>query len=300
MRRVIAEEQIEGRDEAPDSPQRSLNRTARTRFTVLDTLRSATLTEDEIYAVPGVPRLYDELGTRRVRKRSIDWSEAHGGLYYVDVESDNQLPDFSMTGGQQPQDWRPDWDWDSEEVEEVQEVDAEDENKAIATAAGDPILVTRPRTIPILHISRLQLSFDPQMLIDWQNVVNSLPFWGWPAGTVLLKKIRDREENVSDASGQPISLRRVEYFLHFNNRKDEQGNFLGWDHYVQHQGEHYLSDANDPSSQKKFRDLDRQPRVGKLLPDGTPLPDGLGIIADYLRFRKFPKRDLNQLSLGPY
>lgn len=296
--RIINDEPIRHRDAVATTATGNEQSSLEIRYTILATDGNAqplsNLTEQQIYNTPNLPAKYDPIRGLKVRRRTLDFKDAAAGLYYVDCQLDAEVSEIPQLQQEQPPQLRtPEWSWSTETIEEVQRYDAEDHNTLIQTKAYDPIIVTRPRPIPVLTISRLQLKFDAAVFGAYQFHSNRTPFWGAPPRCAVLWDITDREE-IIQWQKTTLALRRVTYVVKFNNQKDKGGGLLGWRHYLLHEGEHYLADG----SQVKFKDYDQRPRIGLLKDDGTPAPSGYP--PGYLTFAMFPTVDLNQLQLGPY
>lgn len=262
-------------------------------------------TEDEILACPNLPGLYALLRGCRCRKREAIELRTHAKLYAADLDFDSRL-DGENEDQQPPENRTPEWSWGGEKIQEVVEFDAiqkgpNDKPLRIATKAGDQIIMTRPRTIPVLTIVRYQLSFSPDIYGTHVDHVNKTPFWGAPARSALLDIVSDVGVTVSDAEGKPVKRRQTTYTVKFNNQRDVEGNIIGWAGYVLHQGEHYLVTAEE-AERRKFKDSDQRPRIGNLAADGTKLSDEDNEAGnfDWLTFYPFPEVELNALTLGPF
>ena len=86
-----------------------------------------------------------------------------------------------------PNDVIPEVDWDTDEEKAVQEFDLIT-GARLMTTAGEPFFVERPIFDTVLKIRRRGVyPYDPHTIQIWNGRVNSMPFYGYPAGTCLLK-----------------------------------------------------------------------------------------------------------------
>ena len=67
-----------------------------------------------------------------------------------------------------PETRTPEWSWSTRWESAVVEKDALND-KQIANSVGEPFFPTWPVPIPVLHISRLQLSFDATWKVDYEG-----------------------------------------------------------------------------------------------------------------------------------
>lgn len=86
-----------------------------------------------------------------------------------------------------PNDVIPEVDWDTDEDKAVQEFDLIT-GARLMTTADEPFFVDRPIYDTVLKIRRRGVyPYDPHTVQIWNGRVNSMPFYGYPAGTCLLK-----------------------------------------------------------------------------------------------------------------
>jgi len=264
--------------------------------------------EDELCACPGVPALYTSIRGAIAKARNAEEIEPLAHLYAVDVEFDSKISDDDESG-QPPESRTPEWGWTGEKIDEVQEFDAIEKNEEgefirIETKAREQIVVTRPRTIPVLQITKVLPTFSPDLFATHVDHVNKFTFWGAPPRCALLDTITDTGVTVQNQDGNPVKMRQVTFTFKFNNQRDVKGQLIGWAAYVLHQGTYYLVSASG-TKREKFKDLDRRPRIGNLAENGTQLSETREAAGNYawLKFNRFPEVDFNSMAggnMGPY
>lgn len=263
----------------PESP---LGQKKTITFVYLVRADSISQTEDEIASV--CPPLLSFLRGTRLKKKTPKEIDASALLWEVTCEYDTETSDQGNN--------KPTWSWSSETVEEVQSHDAI--SKApVVNSAGTPILVTKLITVPILTISRLENTFSPNTILQYENKVNATPFWGAPAKTAWLASITDDPEEKDG-----VTLRRVKYVIKFYLEPDPDTNQLdGWISKPLNHGPYYLKQAGLPDT-LEFQDLHKNPTTGNLNGDGTKRSPLLPAL--YLKFNRYQTVDFNNLQLGPF
>lgn len=198
--------------------------------------------------------------------------------------------------------------WSSDTEEDVLERDAIT-GMPIVTSAGEPINVTHPVTNPVLEIKGyFNAPFDPDVILLYNNKVNSDDFYGAPEGTAFMSSITADDEEV-------INERRVvpaTFTIKFKLREDPDnpGSLMRdtWHLKLLNQGQFYLDYVQEEQTvtRRRLRALDENghPIMVNLRLDGSALPltnEGHPVAdATYLDFNRFTKIDFNNLNLGPY
>lgn len=204
-----------------------------------------------------------------------------------------------------PTEWRPKWRWNYETQEELLEYDAiEGKDKPIVNTVEEPLLVLAPVVIAILTVERYQLTFDPDVIVDYANHVNTTPFWGAPKHCALMSGIQDDPETITIREHK-FEVRKCQYNIKFKIKK-VQGSMQegGWDlELLNHGTRHMTGHAGrfgDPAAPiyLQFTDEHKNPTTGNLGLDGKPLKWGQQPV--YLKFNRHPEANLNQLQLGPF
>ena len=252
--------------------------------------------EDEIIATTGVPVLFSNLNGaycigKRGREKDRIMHPATGVpavRWHVDCEFDS---DVEIDEADQPPEARtPKIRWYGEEEEEVLEKDIETK-KPIQTVPGEPILVTRPIVRPILEVSRYELfPFDPAIMLDYADRINSVAFWGAPEGTARMLPMEVEEEHI----GQ-VKYNRVTYRIKFRMKDKAGGGYEEdtWKREVLHHGSLYI----EGGKVKEYKVGGGRSTVNL---DAAGAKLGPADPAVFLSFNQFNKKNFNALNLGPF
>ncbi len=250
-------------------------------------------TADDILNTAGLPPLGGTLNGTYVVGYKAKEKDTHALLWEVEAElSSEAFPDISSgTFEEDPTDLTPTWEWDFELLDQVIEVEKKT-GDPIENSAGERIIEKTEIALPVLTITRIQESFDPDVILDYVNYTNETAFWGAPPTACLMTGIRDRRANIDQTE-----LRSVTYQIKFNLAlKKSPGGVLeviGWRSRPLDQGSYYL-DGTDKIS---FLDENGNAIIGNL--DGSGGDNGVAT-PEYLNFAKYPETDFNTLALGPY
>lgn len=159
-------------------------------------------TVDQVRATTGVPKLYEEkdgcycvgVNPQEVATIISPLTGQPCSLWEVSVQWDSDVGTDSSPGegsggdSSTPDQRPPQYRWTSEKEETYPIKDLT--GKVIATPTGEPIVLVRKRTIPVLEIRRNEIfPFDPQIILDYQNTSNKSSFWGAPAYSALMDSI---------------------------------------------------------------------------------------------------------------
>jgi hypothetical protein len=278
------------------------HRRQRDRITFLVLGDSLDDTRWDIEATPGIPIIGEPyLGGICKSVRSDEISRVVNpntgvpcGLWSVDAEWDNSIDDDDK----EPTDRTPKVSWSSESENEVLYTDIFGVN--LVTGCGEPLFHELPVVLPVLTVTRYEhYPFDPDVILNNVNHVNSAPFYGAPLGCAFMKDISTEEEVI-----EKIKYVKASYQIKFKLKRGVGGNFEehGWAAKLLHQG-HKFRDTD--GKVKVWQDANGQPATvnlwyqngigqagGQLLPEGQDY--------EYLVFYGFGETDFNNLALGPY
>lgn len=187
-----------------------------------------------------------------------------------------------------PTDNAPEVDWGGELDKENLEFDLITGAKP-TTTAGEPIIIERPVSHPILRIRRREsYPFDPNTLVIYNGRVNATPFWGFPAGNAMMLPIRV-EEDTQDT----MRVCWVTYEIKFKIAWNFDGTMLGntWQSRPLNQGHFARPAPGQPP--KVIVDKNNHPIVGNLDLNGVRLVDQNGIL---LKCIGSPSSSLNRFT----
>lgn len=204
-----------------------------------------------------------------------------------DVEATFSQNFISDPDEEDPWDRTPEWSWSFETVDEPLLYDAQDASKAIQNSAGEGLPpLTRPIAVPVLTISRYELNFNPEDILNYVNFVNSSVFWGAAAGKVLCAGI-----NASQETYKEYDMWKVTYTFKF--KMDTHG----WTARILDQGSYYWTGTVGSSEKKPFSDDSLNPIVGNLNGSGgkntTTTPS-------FVSYNRYDEVDFNDQNLGPW
>lgn len=253
--------------------------------TYLVTADSVNDSEEDILAVSGVP-LIGAFGRNGwcVGKfaREVDASAL---LWEVTCEFDSQPP---SSRNQNPD--LLEWSWSAESIDIVLSRDVL-YGTPVTNSVGQPILIETPVAIPVLTVSRVELAFTPNTILNYVNTVNLGNFYGAPTDTALMADIRDEPTEIDGTK-----YRRVTYVVKFNLLFNyEDGKFNGWVSEPLNVGTKYLENAGDGFDAAK-----------PALTNGVPTETFLNLngtrtnTPNYLIFHKHLRRNFGALQLGPF
>lgn len=253
--------------------------------------------EDDIKATPGLPALWTFLRGCYCNNLSVAEVNSHAFLWKATAEFDSDVNPEEQDN-EDPTNAQPQWSW----THETEQMNLEEDvnGKALQTVTHEKYFVDVPVAIPVLTISRYELSFDPQTILDYVNHVNETPFWGIPKGDALMAGISDHQETVGDTN-----YRKVEYVVKV--RLDYLSGQLiedGWQLRLLHHGQWqliapFLSIGRyDPENLLRFTDQDGRAVTGNLAADGRKLGQDDPLV--YLKFDQYREAEFNDLNLGPW
>lgn len=256
---------------------------------------ACNMDEEDAMAANGVPSLRSIINNAYCISKSAVEVDSLNGIWEVTCNFDSKIADATTLDAS---DNPVKWSWSVEEIEKVITRDAVD-GEAIANSVGEPLILTRPVSIPVLTITKLKTSFDPDEIMDYCNHVNSTAFWGAPVDCARLASISDEE---SDYNGG--GYRKVTYTIKFDLEIDYDGLQLGWSAQLLNHGTFYWQEdgANPgnpivPRVPIPFKARGDQV-TGNLTLTGLALSSALPAV--YRVFKRYPRAELNDLDLGPF
>lgn len=272
-----------------DSAGIQYNEQDRSRAQVLTDIYTVTAASaEEAKFVGGVPRIGNPHSLNSAAKCVSRFARGRtevSGIYDIDVNYSTitSAEEDEEEGAVDPWDLEPEWWWDSEMMRVRVTHDAVT-NQPIDNSADDPYELEWDRPIPILHVDRYQLTFDPDVILDYVSKVNSASFWGAPVASALMSAIRPRREAV-----QGEKIWRVHYEIKFKI----DGAF-GWLARVLDEGFTYL----EAGARRRPQDELGNPLRVNL--NGTGGILAVGGVKTYHTFDLTTRVDFNQLQLGPF
>lgn len=247
-------------------------------------------TEDDLlnYQDPDkeIPKVGDVVRNAYCEKKTVNEVEASAGLWEIHCTFNSRLP----TGEDIVQ-----VNWNVEEVEEIVTFD-QVTGVPVTNSVGEPLPLKTLITIPVLDITRIEDDFDPDLILNYGNRVNSATFYGAPPLCALMKGPTGNERYIDG-----IKRYEVNYKIMFNLMIDPDTlQPRGWLAYLLNHGTFYKDVGGGSSSTTVYRrfTLDGRPTTGNLNLDGTARPFGLPPI--YLPYNRYRLADFNELDLGPF
>ena len=196
---------------------------------------------------------------------------------------------------------RPKIRWYGETEDEVMVYD--EDGQPVVTDAGEAIIITKPYTIAVLEIQRYENApFDPDVILAYGNHTNATTFWGAPPGSALMVPPESEEEVINN-----VVYANTTYTIKFKIRDLTivadlldipvlEANENSWHYVALHQGYMFRPAPDRPP--QIAQDKQGQPITVNLARGGTKLPPG--DVANYKYFKRHPRVDFNNLSLGPF
>lgn len=252
--------------------------------------------EDDIRATPGLPSLWTFLRGCYCKSIEVAEENSHALMWKASCEFDSEVnPDEQEN--EDPTQAQATWAWSHETEQRNLEKDVK--GKPLQTATREKFFVDTPFAIPVLTISRYQLTFDPNVILDYVNHVNKTAFWGAPIGSALMAGITDSQQSINGKN-----YRKVDYVIKF--KIDVETGTLKedtWQLDLLHHGQFYFLDAGaadkfGEANMKRFTDSENRPITGNLKLNGERL--GSADPEVYLSFERFEEVDFNVLNLGPW
>ena len=195
----------------------------------------------------------------------------------------------SKPSDEPPWQTQPSWSWGFEVVELPIHEDAMEFDKPIHNSAGERFpTVTSPVALPVLTITRVEVSFSPDIIMDYVNYVNSAPFWGADTIQALMTGISASPQVIKD-----LDVWNVTYVIKFNLHPNWLLRLLDFGHYS-------LGAPDDDGVYQKvpFGDAANQQILGNLDGHGNKL--GQDDSPVFMEFNRYPFTDFNDLNLGPW
>lgn len=251
-------------------------------------------TEDDVLSTSGIPPLFYPLNgayTQGYNPKEMQTvihpvTGVKTTIWEVEVEFDSNV---DINEEDEPTQKTPVVRWSGETEEELLDKDPVT-GDAIVTDAEEPILINAPIILPVLEIKRYEFyPFDPNVMLSFAHHVNSTTFWGAPPGSALMLPMDVDEETID---GEKFAV--VTYRIKF---KIKPGLDEPWKARVLHHGYKYRPESGaEPiaATDKTGNPITVNLKNG----EGTKLPDGA--TPHFKTFNRFPKTNLNSLSLGPF
>ena len=258
------------------------------RATYVVQMDSESARENSVANVAGVPRIGTPspimLGAYCV---SRDISEIGPKTFEVEAEFSTNIEGGNQPDDRKPWDRTPEWSWSFETTEEPMLTDAQNNSKAIANSALEPLPpVTQLVAVPVLQIKRTELSFNGQTILDYVNRVNSSAFWGASANQALMAGI-----NASQKQFDSFRVWEVTYTIKF------KVDTYGWKLRLLDQGTYYWSGAVGTSQKIPFGDAAFQQVVGNLNGSGG---ENTTTTPSFVTYNRYDDANFNNLKLGPW
>jgi hypothetical protein len=254
-------------------------------------------TEDDIVTTTGIPPLFSALNgafcvSQDPKENSRVVHPLTGVptiLWEVDCKFDSNV---DVEQDQPPEAKPPVLRWYGESEEEVLEKDLITEDP-IRTDAEEPLIVTTQIPIAVLEIKRYEFyPFDPDIILNYGNHVNTGAFYGAPLGTALMMPPSADEETI-----EGVKYVSVTYRVKFKIRKIAGAmQVQTWKARVLHVGYKF---KNDDGKIAIYEDKDGNPAQVFLI-NGTGKKKATGADPDYKEFNRYPWADFNALNLGPF
>jgi hypothetical protein len=239
--------------------------------------------ENTVAAVPGVPYI-GMVSPLSFAARCISREIKERGPRVWEVTARFSTNFATEPSTEFPWDRLPTWSWSVETVDEPMLCDAVDTDIGIWNSAGEPMVPpTRPIAVPVLTISRYELNFDPDTILDYVNTVNQSAFWGAAAGKVFMAGISANQEILDD-----WRVWKTTYTLKFKM------DTYGWKLRLLDQGTYYF-DANGQKT--PFGDKAMQQVIGNLDGSGDKNETSTPVFIEYNRYAE---AEFGNLQLGPW
>lgn len=254
-------------------------------------------TEDDIILTAGIPPLFFVLnGAACISQNPKEATRVvhpvtgvPSILWEVPCKFDSNV---DLTQDQPPEAKTPILRWYGESEEEVLEKDLITE-EPIRTDAEEPLIVTTQIPVAILEIKRYEFyPFDPNIILNYGNHVNSTPFYGAPVGSALMMPPESEEDTI-----EGVKYVNVTYRVKFKIRKVAGVmEHNTWVARVLHVGYKFV---NDKGKIALYEDKDGNPEQ-VFLEVGTGKKLATGVDPEYKKFNRYPKTNFNVLNLGPF
>jgi hypothetical protein len=220
-----------------------------------------------------------------------------GPISYEATASYETLPyDEEENPGGDPDLDRPTIKYSSISSEVETDVDAN--GNPIATATGELYQgITRLVTDAAITITKKYSTFSPAAFYAYENKVNAGTFMGFPAGTVLVKKISPEEVRERERVYWNVS---IELHVRQPLASDTPAAKAWWSR-LRNEGFYCFEDLGSPPVKTKVRATDKN---GEHVVSPVPLDEnGYRLSSDddpptFLYFEHYPTLDFSQMNLG--
>lgn len=194
-----------------------------------------------ILATPGIPRIGSYSAGLMCKKLSpsretlVIGNGQTKSKWTITAEYSSEIDDID------PTELPPEVSWTSEIFEEVLRKDLN--GKPIQTVPGEPLILTGRKAMPVLTISRTENApFNPSIILNYTNTINSGAFWGAAAKSALLESIQAKYKQIELTNGNKKWFVDTTYVIKFKKipNVDEP-----WKASVLHHGSKYFQNAED-------------------------------------------------------
>lgn len=274
---------------------------SRTYIVIADSISQG---ERDVITAAGVPSLFTfsqgayckRLSGKEMSRVVHPLTEVPTTIWHVTAEFDSEL---DQDQNQDPDNQPPKVSWDGEEELEVLDRDVIT-GEPIVTTAGERIIITGPVMMPVLRIQRVELyPFNPSIILQYCNKVNSEAFYGAPTGTALMKKITSEDFWQDNGDGVQIHYERVDYLIKFKLKEDpDNPGSLQADTWKSRPLNEGTLEADENGDIVEAVDKNGNPITVNLELTGQRLDPGEDPV--YLEFNRFGKVNFAPLNLGPY
>lgn len=181
---------------------RSIARRATRKFTVLvDSAEDSPQVAEQAWGIPVYGEGYP--GEPWLKVTDKDVKTKSPTLFEVTVTYEQEV-------GSDPTAEDPDVAWDFVETHEEVDTDVDDKPLVNVNQEGFDPPITREFADLVLTITRNEPAFNPILADQYKTTINSEPFYGFAAQTVLLKKITGQAVKTNNV----IDYWRVAYIFH--------------------------------------------------------------------------------------
>lgn len=244
------------------------------------------VSEDVLNALPIQLAYGSRLGSAGLRTRGIERDPKNRLQWHLKLHYSSEIDEATSADQTKPPELRRakyTWDFETRDILFSKDVDNGD---PVVNAVGEPFELTTEFVIPILNIGRAQTVLSPNTIKNYVNHTNKDPFWGFPARTVCLAGIRDRE---NDDTWNGIRIRWVDYVLKMIV-PNIPNVIEGWKEIIMNRGSFYKEGGVN-----KVFTVNGSRVIGKLTAAGGKLPDADPPV--FLKFNRLKGADFGDLGI---
>lgn len=281
-----------GRSGSHSLSQNGLQWDVEKTFTITYTVvcDSVSDTHEHILQTAGIPRVGVKMyglickKVSATREKLVQMNGGMRGLWTVTADFDSSIDHID------PTELPPEVSWTSEIFEEVLRKDLN--GRPIQTVPGEPLILTGRKAMPVLTISRTENApFDPSIILNYTNTINSNGFWGAPAKSALLESIQAKYKQVEMTNGDKKWFVDVTYVIKFKKIPNVSE---PWKASVLHHGTKYYQNAEDEA--QAWEDGRGNNGSYNLDNNGFLLADGADPV--YLDFDIYEQKNFDTLKIN--